>query len=265
MLPPSRVRAISKRGVRRRISFWRAGTVCAALLALAGWVAPALCAAEEGARGADAVLIGSSSFNQPFGHLIERELTLRGYQVTRKGVDGAGLARPDFHDMNQVLEALPVGPETAAVFVYLGVNDAQDVWLYPQEREPSGLASIPFGAAEWDAVYARRARAFLDRICQRGARRAVVLLPVDVNRPDLQRRLDRIRELQTRAAAETRCAVAVRTAGDEGRFQIDGVSMRLPDGFHMSARGAEIVWERIETQVLQLLEPSAPRRVAAAR
>lgn len=266
MLPSSRLRAISKRGVRRRISLRRAGAACAALLTLAGWLAPAPCAAEGSeAHGADAVLIGSSSFNQPFGRLIEHELTLRGYQVTRKGVDGAGLARPDFHDMNQELEALPVGPDTAAVFVYLGVNDAQDVWLYPRERSRADLTWIPFGAAEWDAVYARRTREFLDRICQRGARRAVVLLPVDVNRPDLQRRLDRIRTLQTQAAAETRCAVAVRTAGDADRFEVDGVPMRLPDGFHMSARGAELVWERIETQVLQLLEPSASRRVTAAR
>ena len=236
------------------------------MLALAGWLAPAPCAAEDAeAHGVDAVLIGSSSFNQPFGQLIERELQRRGYQVTRKGVDGAGLARPDFRDMNQVLEALPVGPETSAVFVYLGVNDAQDLWLYPRERAQADSSSLPFGGAEWDAMYARRTREFLDRICQRGARRAVVLLPVDVNRPDLQRRLHRIRALQARAAAETRCAVAVRTAGDEGRFEVEGVPMRLPDGFHMSARGAEIVWERIATQVLQLLEPSAPRRVAAAR
>lgn len=266
MLPSSRPRALSKRGSGRRISLRRAGAACAALLGLAGWLAPAPCAAEStGTHGADAVLIGSSSFNQPFGQLIERELERRGYQVMRKGVDGAGLARPDFRDMNQVLEALPVGTETTAVFVYLGVNDAQDLWLYPRERTRADLSSIPFGAAEWDALYARRTRDFLDRICQRGARRAVVLLPVDVNRPELQRRLDRIRALQAQAAAETRCAVAVRTAGDEGRFEVDGVPMRLPDGFHMSARGAEIVWGRIETQVLQLLEPSLLRRVAAAR
>jgi hypothetical protein len=266
MLPFARVRAISKRGVSRRISLRRAGAACAALLALAGWLAPAPCAAEEtDAQGADAVLIGSSSFNQPFGQLIEHQLERRGYQVTRKGVNGAGLARPDFRDMNQVLEGLPVGPDTAAVFVYLGVNDAQDVWLYPDERSRAALSSLHFGSAEWDAVYARRTRAFLDRICERGAQRAVVLLPVDVNRPDLQRRLERVRALQAHAAAETRCAVAVRTAGDQGRFEVDGVPMRLPDGFHMSARGAELVWQRIETQVLHLLEPSAPRQVATAR
>ncbi|MEO8177848.1 MAG: GDSL-type esterase/lipase family protein [Deltaproteobacteria bacterium] len=208
-------------------------------------------------RKADAVLVGSSSFNQSFGHIIARELERRGYQVTRKGVSGAGLARPDFQDMNQVLEALPVGDDTAAVFVYLGVNDAQAVWLYPHERSKLGPAAVPFGAAEWDTIYARRTREFLDRICQRGVRKAIVLLPVDVNRPDLQQRLQRIREIQARAAAETRCAVVVQTAGDAGHFEVAGSPTRLPDGFHMSERGARIVWGRIEAQVLQLLASSA--------
>jgi hypothetical protein len=208
-------------------------------------------------RKADAVLVGSSSFNQSFGQLIERELARRGYQVTRKGVSGAGLARPDFQDMNQVLEALPVGDDTAAVFVYIGVNDAQAVWLYPHERANAAVTAVPFGAADWDAVYARRTRDFLHRICQRGARKAIVLLPVDVNRPELQQRLQRIREIQVKAAAETSCAAVVQTAGDEGRFEVAGLPTRLPDGYHMSERGAQLVWDRIEAHVSRLLEAGA--------
>jgi hypothetical protein len=204
-------------------------------------------------READAVLVGSSSFNQSFGRLIARELERRGYQVARKGVSGAGLARPDFRDMNQVVETLPIGRNTAAVFVYIGVNDTQAVWLYPHERGTSGLTSVPFGAPDWDAVYARRTHEFLERICQRGARRAVVILPVDVDRPEMQRRLDRVRELQTRAAASTSCAVVVSTAGDEGSFASTGTPKRMPDGYHMSPKGAQIVWERIEARVEQLL------------
>jgi hypothetical protein len=256
MRPSSWVRAVSERALRvcrasRRALPWWAG-----LAALAGWVSPVEWAAGSAGAPARAVLVGSSSFNQAFGQIIERELERRGYQVTRKGVDGAGLARPDYHDMTRELDALPLGPETAVVFVYLGVNDAQDVWLYPHERAQAGSASVRFGATEWDAAYARRAREFLEHICQRGARRAFVLLPVDVNRPELQRRLERVRELQMQAAAATECAVAVRTAGDAGRFEVAGVPLRLPDGFHMSPPGAQIVWERIESQLL--LETGAP-------
>jgi hypothetical protein len=203
----------------------------------------------------EAVLVGSSSFNQSFGRLIARELEGRGYQVTRKGVSGAGLARPDYRDMNQVLEELPIGEKTAAVFVYLGVNDAQAVWLHPSERGPSGATSVPFGAADWDTIYARRTREFLDRICQRGAQRAVVLLPVDVNRNDMQRRLDRIRDIQVQAASQTTCAAVVETGGDAGQFEVAGVAKRLPDGFHMSSKGARVVWQRIEPEVLRLLGP----------
>lgn len=238
--------------------------VSVALLALAGWLRPLQSAADSPeppgpVRKENAVLVGSSSFTQSFGHLIEGELERRGYQVTRKGVVGAGLARPDFYDMHQALEELPVSRDTAAVFVYLGVNDAQAVWLYPHERGESKLSDVPFGAKDWDSVYGRRTREFLERICQRGARRVVVLLPVDVNRAELQHRLERIRQLQVQAAAEASCAVAVRTAGDEGRFEVAGVPTRLPDGFHMSPLGAQIVWARIEPQVLELLAADAAR------
>jgi hypothetical protein len=227
--------------------------------------APALSAADDDAANAEpangeAVLVGSSSFNQSFGHLLARELEDRGYQVTRKGVSGAGLARPDFRDMSQVLEELPIGQSTAAVFVYLGVNDAQAVWLHPHERGPSGVSSVPFGAADWDAIYSRRTREFLERICQRGAQRVVVLLPVDVNRAGMQRRLERIREIQVQAASQTGCASAVETAGDAGQFEVAGVAKRLPDGYHMSSLGAQVVWQRIEAEVLRLLSSDAPRQ-----
>jgi lysophospholipase L1-like esterase len=53
--------------------------------------------------------------------------------------------------------------------------------------------------------------------------------------------------------------VVVQTAGDAGNFEAAGVPKRLPDGFHMSERGAQIVWERIEPQVVQLLDAETAR------
>ena len=244
---------------------WRLARCCiAALTCCCSWLsAPSESAAETAVAPDvvknDAILVGSSSFNQTFGRIIERELESRGYQVTRKGVSGAGLARPDFHDMSHVLESLPIGRSTAAVFVYLGVNDAQAAWLYPHERGPSGPESVPFGTETWDSLYSARARDFFERICQRGAQRAIVLLPVDVDRTALQQQLEHVRELQARAAARTSCAVALRTAGDAGQFEEAGVPKRLPDGYHMSARGAQIVWERVQPEVLRLLSMNPPR------
>ncbi|HTV19263.1 MAG TPA: hypothetical protein VMG12_11345 [Polyangiaceae bacterium] len=205
----------------------------------------------------EAVLVGSSSFNQAFGVIIERQLARWGYQVTRKGVGGAGLARPDFRDMNQVLDALPISARTDAVFVYIGVNDAQSLWLYPGERPSSSAVMLPFGSPTWEARYAERTLGFYERICQRGARRAIVLLPVDVTRSHLQQRLARIRDLQVQAAARSSCATVLSTAGDSGQFAVGGVAKRLPDGFHLSQFGATVVWDRLRGQVLGLLSLSS--------
>jgi hypothetical protein len=231
-------------------------SLCASLTLARGIVAESR-AVPADVQPMDAVLIGSSSFNQDFGRIIERELGRMGYHVTRRAVSGAGLARPDFHDMSRELDALPIGTNTAAVFIYLGVNDAQAVWLHPHERGDFGLTSVPFGSEDWEAAYARRTREFLGKICERGARRAIVILPIDVNRPDLQQRLYRIRDVQERAASITTCAVTVQTAGDAGEFELDGAQKRQPDGFHMSKLGAQIVWDRILPKVLSLLGEDA--------
>jgi hypothetical protein len=218
----------------------------------------------SGAAGfSEALLVGSSSMSQSLGRIITRELEQRGFRVTRKGVPAAGLARPDYRDMNEIVEDLPISHDTAAVFVYLGMNDAQALWLEPGEQRAFGRRFLPWSDARWDALYARRARDFFERICQRGAQRTIVLLPVDVQRFRLQRRLKRIRTLQALAAWSSSCAVALSTAGDAGRFQVSGVSMRLRDGVHMSLPGANAVWRRIRQQALRLIGPERPGRSLA--
>ena len=104
----------------------------------------------------------------------------------------------------------------------------------------------------------RRTRRFLERICERGAHRAVVILPVDVRRSRLQRRLKRIRSLQAQAASTSTCGVALATAGDDGRYVVDGTALRLRDGFHLSPAGATVVWERIRAKALRVVENRAP-------
>jgi hypothetical protein len=206
----------------------------------------------------DAVLVGSSSMNQSLGRIIAGELERRGYRVLRKGVSAAGLARPDFRDMNAVIDELPISADTAAVFVYLGMNDAQGLWLHPAERELVGREYLAWNDARWEKMYVRRAHDFFERICDRGAQRAIVLLPVDVKRARLQRRLQRIRSLQAQAASSSSCAVAITTGGDFGHFEVQGVSMRARDGFHMSVTGAHAVWRRIQGDALRLIGAREP-------
>jgi hypothetical protein len=209
----------------------------------------------------DALVVGSSSMNQAFGRLIARELESRGYRVTRKAVSAAGLARPDYRDMNQIMEELPISSSTAAVFVYLGMNDAQSIWLRPNERQAFGRGEyLPWTDERWHALYVQRAQEFFERICERGAQRAIVLLPVDVQRERLQRRLKRIRDLQAQAASSSSCAVALSTAGDLGRFDSSGAPLRKRDGLHLSASGAQAVWRRIQSEALRLVASAEPRR-----
>jgi hypothetical protein len=215
--------------------------------------------APPSSRG-DALVVGSSSMNQALGRLIAHELERLGYRVTRRGVSAAGLARPDYRDMNQIVEELPISESTAAVFVYLGMNDAQALWLRPGEQLAFGREYLPWGDARWHDLYVQRATQFFERICERGAQRTIVLLPVDVKRERLQRRLKRIRDLQAQAASSSSCAVALSTSGDLGRFEAAGRSLRTPDGLHMSARGAHAVWGRIQNEALRLVARPEPHR-----
>lgn len=216
-------------------------------------------------------MIGSSSVAQSLGRVLERELEQRGYEVSRKGFSSAGLSRPDFRDMQKLFDDLPITRETAAVFVYLGVNDAQALWLAPRERGASGRAFLPWSDDRWSELYAERARRLVERVCQRGAKRAFVMLPVDVRRTRLQRRLNRIRELQARAVARTSCGVVLVTSGDESRFGDTENPLRRRDGFHLTQRGAEVVWQRIRPKTVAALRrhdrPAArpEARKAAAR
>jgi hypothetical protein len=228
-----------------------------ALFAVAG-------AAEGRARlrlkstGGDVWVVGSSSVNQAFGKLIARELRRRGYRVGRKGVTSAGLARPDFRDMRSIVERLPIGRKTSAVFIYLGMNDAQALWLYPSERSTPHRRYLSWHDRRWSALYMRRTRELVEHICRRGARRAIVILPVDVRRGRLQRRLKRIRALQAQAAASSTCGVALATGGDEGRYVVNGTPLRQRDGFHLTPAGATVVWKRIRAKALRAIGGRAP-------
>lgn len=208
------------------------------------------------AERAEAWVIGSSSVHQAFGRLISHELGKLGYRVQRKAVTSAGLARPDYRDMQRIVEALPIGEKTAAVIVYLGTNDAQALWLRPRERSRANLEFLPWRDARWSTVYRERVRQLMESICKKGAGRALMVLPVDVKWPRLQRRLHRIRALQMQAAQQTSCGVALPTAGDEARLTASRRSqIRHRDGFHMTAKGAKLVWDRIRGAARRALQP----------
>jgi hypothetical protein len=232
----------------RSFALW----VCAACLVSAPTARASHSARSENRPAA--LIVGSSSIRQSFGRVLAQSLEHLGYRVTREGVTSAGFARPDFRDVNAITEALPISGNTAVVLVYLGLNDGQALWLPAPERRRMGRRWLAWSDARWSNVYEQRVRRYLTRICARGARRVLVLLPVDVARPRLQRRLNRIRKLQARAAAASSCGAALETAGDWGRFGAPGRERRRRDGFHMTEHGARVIWGRIRKRVLAALD-----------
>jgi hypothetical protein len=237
----------------------RASTDClAVLLATAAvavaltWPAPDIVKANV-SQGS-MVLFGSSSVNGRFGHLIEDDFSRLGFQVARYGYSAAGLARPDFLDLHLTLEKHPIDKTTKSVLLYIGGNDAQSIWLRPAERPGKGddEAWVHWNDARWSSIYENRAIKLIRSVCSRGAKHVIVLPPADVTSARLQTRLDRVRPLLQRAAKATDCGRFVSTAGDRGRFFIDGEPLRAVDGVHMTRSGAQRVWNRVRETVIAL-------------
>lgn len=203
-----------------------------------------------------AIVVGSSSIKGKLGRVIAGDLERWGYDVTRRGIVSAGLARPDFRDLREIMADLPIDEETAAVFVYVGVNDGQAIWLRPSERSKGESPWLSWRGSRWDQVYTRRAQQLFQSLCDRGAERVFVLLPIEVEKPRLERKLQRIRQLQRQAAKQTTCAIPVSTAGERGEFSRNGKPLRTRDGFHLSPLGARLVWNRVQRRAK--LIPDSP-------
>lgn len=202
------------------------------------------------------VLVGSSSINQFFGHIIANDLAKLGLHVTRRGFSAAGLSRPDFRDVSAEVAQLPLDRHTRSVLLYFGANDAQALWLRPDERSDPNDVWVPWDDERWSPTYYRRARSLVEGLCERGVARVIVLSPADVVSDTLQRRLDRIRDLQRSAASVSRCGHFIATRDEEsdpGELRANLAALHASDGVHMNRLGAQQTWRRIRERVLHLL------------
>jgi hypothetical protein len=241
-------------------------TFCAVLLSLGLVSVVAADAGEISPSKGSLLLFGSSSVNDTFGHLMSEEFERLGFVVARHGFGSAGLARPDFRDLREALDQVPIERELSAVVFYVGANDAQKLWLRPEERAPNAseeAAWVEWEDERWSSVYVSRVAELIHSVCARGAKRAILLAPVDVTSSMRQARLDRIRQLQAHAAALSECGYFVPTSGDSAEFAHRNTQpLRTEDGYHMTRSGAFRVWERVRPTVLSLLAkcgPNAPQ------
>lgn len=255
----------SKRDQRHgsRVATWLAAlSICAASFGMLVWRPSGARAVADKGKGS-LILLGSSSMNGSLGRLLADDFTDQGYRVARHGYAAAGLARPDFRDIREKVDQLPIAGTTTAALLYFGGNDAQSIWLRPEERARHHQTTewVYWNDDRWSGIYESRMNKLVRSLCARGVQHAVVLSPGDVTSTRLQGRLERVRKLQQRATQNTPCGHYVSTAGDVSQFEtMTKEPLRTPDGVHMTRLGARRVWKRIRPKVMALISGESKRR-----
>jgi len=151
-----------------------------------------------------------------------------------------------------------INNKTRAVVVYLGVNDAQGIWLHKSERKARKKRDkwIRWNEKGWSEVYRSRVTAFSNLLCDRGAKKVIWLTPIDVKPKKLQKRLERIRQMQKEGADASKCGTSIASSGDIRHIRQGtklGKSIRSHDGSHMTRQGSRLIWRRISAKMLGLL------------
>ena len=201
--------------------------------------------APPAAQGA-ALLVGSSSVNGAIGRTIDRELATQGIDTERHARSASGFARPDFFDWEAEVMNLGRLEGYRAVIIYAGGNDVQGLFLRREERDHPNRRWVRWEDEErWSEVYRGRVTTVVNLMCSRGARRVIVLLPVNGGRPGWSRRITRVQAAQRAGAEASRCG-AVLDANDGRPFE-------ARDGVHLTWGGAERMWGRIEEPLRALL------------
>ncbi|MGA9278133.1 DUF459 domain-containing protein [Ilumatobacter sp.] len=163
----------------------------------------------------------------------------------------SGLARPDFFNWPEELEAKLPEVDPDIVVVTFGGNDSQGLSL-PQDELEFMVGDPVDNEAEWTAEYERRAGEVMDLLLEDERKVIWVGIPNDDN-ADVTAKLA-IQDRAAKAAAEARPDVVFvdtwdRFSGRDGgwaEFVVDprdneGKDVRADDGFHLNQNGAEIL------------------------
>jgi hypothetical protein len=186
------------------------------------------------------VVVVGDSLSQGLGPALSEAFDPGMARVISLGRISTGLARPDYFNWQAAMRRIVEEIRPDLVFVLLGTNDDQPIFL------PSG-ETVDFGSVGWTQAYRERANVFLREATSAGTRVVWVGIPVVAERDrwDFYRRLNDVyadtaepdplatyvdtwRVLQARHGGYT-----AYLRNEHGQLQ----QMRAGDGFHFTPTG----------------------------
>lgn len=193
------------------------------------------------------LLIGASSMQHQPGIELERLFGsfYRGITVTRLGKVATGLARPDVFDWPKKAKELVDEHDPDLVIANFGGNDAQGMVI--------GKAVVKFDTPEWDEEYARRLRSLIEASASRGAKVAVMGMPIMRSARSSERviRVNDVTKRATEEAGATYVSTWEISADEKGAYR-EAIEwkgsrgpMRQSDGWHFTRIGGEYVAARL--------------------
>lgn len=197
------------------------------------------------------LFIGASSIQHHLGIELERLFGAfyEGLDVTRFGKLSTGLARPDVFDWPKRAHELAAEYEPELVVANFGGNDAQSMLV--------GKTVLKFGTKAWDDEYARRVRALIDAAGSRGAKVAIIGMPL-VRSAKSSARIRHVNDVTERATREASATfihswdiAADEHGGYREAVEVNGERgpMRMPDGWHYTRLGGQYVAERLAERI----------------
>ena len=190
------------------------------------------------------VIVGDSNIYGALGAALEDNLESLGHGVSRFGVSGSGLARPDFFDWSLTAVGLVQVNQPDIVLLMVGANDTQAI--------VTKEGTVPWGQRErWSAEYERRLRHLVNQMRAHGSR-VVMLGPTNRRSHRHSRKLKRLRRIQQHVARDVDALDWIDlfplSTDQSGQYLHEGVDvfgrqvkLRMNDGRHLtSAGGAEV-------------------------
>jgi lysophospholipase L1-like esterase len=192
------------------------------------------------------VLVVGDSLGIDLGNTLVNDLAGTGVvSATLDGEEATGLTRPDYYNWPSELQGDLAKYSPQVVVIMVGANDPQD---FP------GPPDVPFGTAQWSAMYTQRVGAFMQEATSSGARVIWVGMPPmqDGGRSSAMQTLDGIYQSQAQQIPGVTYvdgwALLSSPPGQYAAYLVSNgveVNVREPDGTHVSPGGAEILSQAV--------------------